>query len=114
MSNPYGAPGHAYGSPPPTAENPGKTLGVVGLVLAIVAAPIGLILSIVALVQSRRAGMGNGLAVAGIVVGALFTIGIIIAIVGSVLLFNAGMDQVCSQLGPGTHDLDGTPITCPA
>ncbi|WP_114560873.1 DUF4190 domain-containing protein [Desertihabitans aurantiacus] len=114
MSNPYGAPGHAYSSPPPSAENPGRTLGIVGLVLAIVAAPIGLIVSIVALVQSKKAGMGNGLAVAGIIVGALFTIGIILLIVGGVVAFNVGMEQVCSQLGPGTHDVDGTPITCPA
>jgi hypothetical protein len=38
---------------------PGKTLGIVGLVLAFVMPLLGLILSIVAKVQSRGAGAKN-------------------------------------------------------
>lgn len=66
----------AYAAAPATV--PGKTLGIVGLILAILLPLVGLILSIVAMVQSRKAGAKNGPALAGIIVGALFTIGWII------------------------------------
>lgn len=76
------APPAAYDAPPANAAVPGKTLGIVALIVAIFFNVIGLILGIVALVQSRKAGHKNGPAVAAIIVGAvLFVIGIIIAIV---------------------------------
>lgn len=59
---PYGP---AYYAPPTT---PTPVLAIVGLVLAVVLAPVGLIVSIVAWVQSRRTGVGRGLAIAGVVV----------------------------------------------
>lgn len=62
------------------AENPGRTLGIVGFILAILIAPVGLVISIIALVKSRRAKMGNGFALAGIIIGVLFTIGLILII----------------------------------
>ena len=43
-----------YGAPP--AEDPGKTLGIVGLVLSFFTAIIGVIISIVALRKSKKAG----------------------------------------------------------
>ena len=51
----------------PTADDPGKTLGIIGLVFAFVGLQlIGLILSIIGHNKSRAAGFKNGLAVAGI------------------------------------------------
>ncbi|GAB3039947.1 hypothetical protein GCM10027052_20720 [Parafrigoribacterium mesophilum] len=67
---------------PPGTDYPGKTLGIVGLILAFVFQLAGLICSIIALNQSRRAGYKNGIALAGIIVSAgLIVLGIIVAIV---------------------------------
>ena len=61
--------------PPPYAyRRPTNTLAVLALVLAFVCAPAGLVLGIVARRQIRRTGEeGAGLALAGIVVGSLWT-----------------------------------------
>ena len=58
-------------TPQPTAADPGNTLGIVGLILAIIpcTSTIGLVLSIVAFVISRRAGFQNSKALAGIIIG---------------------------------------------
>lgn len=77
---PPAAPAYQDGPPavpayqPAPAAQPGKTLGIVALVLAFLAAPIGVILGIVALVQSKKAGAKNGLAIAAIIVGAVITV----------------------------------------
>lgn len=80
QQNPYGT---APGGVP--ADYPGKTLGLVGLILAIVAPLVGLILSVVAQKQSKEAGFPNQLAKIGVIVGAILTalgvIGIIIYII---------------------------------
>ena len=49
-------------------ENPGKTLGVIGLVLAIFLPLIGLVVSIIAKSKSKKAGFKNGPALAGIII----------------------------------------------
>lgn len=65
----------------PAGDYPGKTLGIVGLVLAIILPLVGLIISIVASSQSKKAGYSNGIAKAGIIVGAiLVALGIIVSI----------------------------------
>lgn len=77
------APPPAYGAPAQQSV-PGKTLGIVAFVLSIVLsglAIIPLILGIVALVQSKKAGRGNGWAVAAIIISA------IAIIVGIIVLF---------------------------
>jgi hypothetical protein len=80
--SPQGAPGAGPVAPPPGADYPGKTLGIVGLILAFVFQLAGLICSIIALTQSRRAGYKNGIALAGVIVSAAFiVIGIIAVIV---------------------------------
>ena len=75
-------------------DYPGKTLGIVGLILAIFFNLIGLIVSIIAFNQSKKAGYKNTPAKWGIIVGAvLLVVGIIvaaIAIAGSLALVNAG------------------------
>ena len=67
--------------PPPAPDDPGKTLGLVGMILAIIpcTAFIGLILSIVAFVMSRRVGIQNQKAMIGIIVGAIWLVISIIA-----------------------------------
>ncbi|MET0692496.1 MAG: hypothetical protein ABWY56_01120 [Propionibacteriaceae bacterium] len=94
------------------AEDPGRTLGIVGLVLAIVASFIGLIISIVAFRKSKRAGFNNGLAKAGIIVGIITTIASLIVatflIVGVVALTNK-----CKELGPGVQTQNGVTYNCP-
>ncbi len=85
---PYGAP--QYGGPP--AQDPGRTMGIVGLVLAIFCNLIGLVVSIIAFNKSKQAGFKNNIALAGIVVGAvLFVIGLIYNLtVGLPMLQNMG------------------------
>lgn len=86
--NPYGAP--QYGGPP--AQDPGRTMGIVGLVLAIFCNLIGLVVSIIAFNKSKQAGFKNNIALAGIVVGAvLFVISLIYNLtVGLPMLQNMG------------------------
>jgi hypothetical protein len=64
-------------APPPAAANdPGRTLGLVGMILAIIpcTSTLGLILSIVALILSRRVGLPNQKAMIGIIVGAAWIV----------------------------------------
>jgi Domain of unknown function (DUF4190) len=69
----------AYGPPPgygypPAYGRPTNTMAILALVLAFVFAPAGLILGIVARKQIRQTGEdGDGLALAGIIVGGIFT-----------------------------------------
>ena len=67
-------------TPSPTAADfPGKTLGIVGLILAIVAPVVGIIVSAVALSQSKNAGFENKLAKIGLIVGIVLTVLYIVA-----------------------------------
>ncbi|RPF22732.1 DUF4190 domain-containing protein [Myceligenerans xiligouense] len=102
-----------YGEQPAGADNPGKTLGIVGLILSIIGCTslIGLIVSIVGMVKSRKAGMGNGFALAGIIVGAIGTIGGIIFAI-SLAIGGGALIEQCAELGPGTHEVDGVTYTC--
>ncbi|MBM7807635.1 hypothetical protein JOD57_003472 [Geodermatophilus bullaregiensis] len=78
-----------YGPPPgwPPLRRPTNTLAVLALVLAFVLAPAGLVLGVVARRQIRETGeQGDGLALAGIVVGA---IGTALAVLGILLAFLA-------------------------
>jgi quinol-cytochrome oxidoreductase complex cytochrome b subunit len=76
-------------APPPVAYPaapapvPGKTLGIVGLIVAFFFPLIGLILSIVARSQSKRVGVPNTQATVGIVLGIVF---IVLYIVGAILV----------------------------
>ena len=79
---PYGQPGYGqqgYGqavgyAPQPQWGRPTNTMAILALVMAFVFAPAGLILGIVARKQIARTGEeGSGLALAGIIVGGIFT-----------------------------------------
>lgn len=73
--------------PAPQAANPGKTATIVGFVFAFIGLQIpGLILSIIGFNKSKRAGIGNGLALAGIILNSL---GILVSLVVIPLLVSS-------------------------
>lgn len=112
--------GHApYGSAPgpyPVAAQPAPSaaLAIVGLVTAAIpcTALVGLVISIVVLVRGRRGGVpGRGLAVAGVIVGALWLVaGIVALALGAFGI--AGLVDTCAELGDGVHEVDGVTYTC--
>lgn len=67
--------------PAVAAAAPGKTLGIVGLVLAFVFALAGLIVSAIARSQSKAAGVSNTPATVGIVLSIIFLIGQVIWVI---------------------------------
>lgn len=90
----YGQPAYGnapYGAP---AEDPGKTLGIIGLVLCFVFSLAGLIVSIIAKKKSTAAGFTNTPANVGVILGWIFTIlgaiATIFYIVAFVALMNSG------------------------
>lgn len=84
---PPAAPAPAY-QPAPAAQ-PGKVLGIVGLVLAFLMPLIGMILGIVAMVQSKKAGAKNGIALTAVILGAVFSV--LWIIVGIIMTITFGM-----------------------
>ena len=79
MTTPNGAPQapqsdqapQYYGAP---VEDPGKTLGIVGFVLAFVFAIAGIVVSAIAKKKSREAGFDNQLAKWGLILSIIFTV----------------------------------------
>ena len=65
-----------YQTPYPAqpAEDPGRTMGIVGLVLAFLCSLVGLIVSIIAYNKSKQAGFTNNIAKAGIIVAIVFMV----------------------------------------
>ncbi|MGY1804243.1 DUF4190 domain-containing protein [Blastococcus sp. SYSU D00922] len=87
---PPGYPPPGYGPPgyPPVYGRPTNTMAVLALVLAFVFAPAGLILGIVARKQIRQTGEdGDGLALAGIIVGGIVTAIIVFFVVLWIIAF---------------------------
>jgi uncharacterized membrane protein YidH (DUF202 family) len=79
-------------SPTTEADFPGKTLGLVGLILAIVAPVVGIIVRAVALSQSKKAGFENKLAKIGLIVGIVLTVVYIVAYIAIfATAFSAGV-----------------------
>lgn len=96
-------------------RNPGKTLGIVGLVLAIPLALLGLIFSILGLRKSKKAGQGNVLAGIGIVLSTLMILGSIAAAVFVIVVVGPqiALAQACAEAGPGQYtDQNDNPVTC--
>lgn len=107
MTTPPAAP--AAGSPARVAD--GKTLGIVGLVLAFLFSLAGLIVSIIARNQSKAAGVPNGPATAGIIISIIGLVITIILIIVAIAGFTA-LIGACAQYGPGVHEVDGVTLTC--
>ena len=85
----YGPPGYAPpGYPLPPYARPTNTMAILALVLAFVFAPAGLVLGIIARRQIRQTGeQGEGLALAGIIIGAIFCAFLVLVIVLWIALF---------------------------
>lgn len=96
----------------PSAEDPGHTMGIVGLVLAIFMPLIGLVVSIIARSKSKKAGHKNGLALAGIIVSIISLI-VSIAVAALIVVGITKTVLFCNENGAGTHTTDsGATITC--
>ncbi|MFF2389686.1 DUF4190 domain-containing protein [Agromyces sp. NPDC058104] len=97
----------------PRREVPGKTLGIVGFVLALVGGLnlVGFILSWVALAQSKKAGAKNPLALAGLLIGGA---GVLFAVIVLALAAGSFADlfETCGRLGTGVHEVGDAVYTC--
>ena len=93
-------------------EDPGKTFGILSLVLPFIGLALpGLVLGILGRSKSKAAGFNNTLALAGIIIS---VIGMIIGI-AFIALTIFGVSEVlekCEELGPGTHTEGGVTYTC--
>ncbi|GAA5154342.1 hypothetical protein GCM10025768_25350 [Microbacterium pseudoresistens] len=103
----------AYPAPEQAAapSAPGSGMAIAGFVLAIIVPIVGLILSIVAFVKLKKANAPRGLAIAGIIIGALLTLAWIVGIV-AIGFAIAGLAATCAELGPGVWDVNGVTYTC--
>lgn len=86
----------------PAASYPGKTLGIVGLVLSFLVAIAGLIVSAIALSQSKKAGYKNTPALVGLILGIVFSVLWIIFWVFGGALFAAIVSN-CPEVAPGQY-----------
>ena len=97
MSDPQYGPPPGYGYPPPypVYGPPTNPMAIAALVCALTIAPVGLGLGIAARKQIRRTGEGgDGLALAGIIIGGIVTgiwvLLIVVLIISWVALVNTG------------------------
>lgn len=93
------------------AAVPGKTLGIVALVLSFLGglAVVGIILGFVARAQSKAAGYPNTPAKAAIIIGFIV---VALFIIVMILIFTTLM-AACSGIEPGTYQLEnGGTLTC--
>lgn len=105
----------SYGQQPAAgAEDPGKTLGIVGLVLAFVFSLAGLIVSIVARNKSKAAGFDNAPAKWGIILSIVFmvlgVIASILVVVGSMAAVS-GIEETCNQLNANGQVIEEGGVT---
>ena len=116
MTIPAASPAPYSPPPAPNGDYPGKTMGLVALILAIFLNIVGAIVGIVALRKSKKAGAKNPLALAAIIVGfALFVIFSIIGIVAGIAIASATAELFAQCEGMSGQELviDGTSIICP-
>ncbi len=84
----YGPPGYPPPGYPPLHVRPTNTMAILALVMAFVFAPVGLVLGIIARKQIRETGEeGDGLALAGIIIGGIATAFFVFALVAWVIAF---------------------------
>jgi len=95
MSQPTWGPPSGYPPPYPAYPPPTNPMAIAALVCALTIAPVGLGLGIAARKQIRRTGeQGDGLALAGIIIGGIVTgiwvLLIVVLIISWVALVNTG------------------------
>lgn len=85
----YPPPGYPQpGYPPPyPPDPPGKTMGIIGFVLAFVLAPAGIVVSAMALSESKKAGYDNVLGKWGLWLSIIFTSLGVLIVLAYVLFF---------------------------
>jgi hypothetical protein len=114
---PPAAPAYDPNGYQPAGPVPGKTMGIVALVVVFFFSLVGLILGYVARSQSKAAGVDNTPAKVAIILGWIFLALTIIGVIIIVVLIAAGVglwQNACADLGSGVWELtDGTTITCP-
>jgi heme/copper-type cytochrome/quinol oxidase subunit 2 len=93
------------------ADDPGKTMGIVGLILAFFIPLAGFIVSLIARSKSKKAGHSNTPAIIGIILSVVFFVLQTIVLLGMVAAI-VSVVQKCSELGPGTHYVNGTTYEC--
>jgi len=103
----------APASTQPAATDPGRVLGIVGFILAFLVSPAGIIVSAIGLFKSRKSGIKNGLALAGLILSIVFFI-ISIVIIVSLVAAAVSLLNHCAELGGGVQQFNGVPITCPS
>lgn len=105
------APAPAAAASVAAGDYPGKTLGIVGLILSFLAAIVGLIVSAIALSKSKKAGFKNTPAVVGLVIGILGSL-VWIVIWGVVIAGAIAAASYCAEAGPGVWTDGGVTYTC--
>lgn len=116
MTIPTASPAPYLPPPAPGGDYPGKTMGLVALILAIFLNIVGAIVGIVALRKSKKAGAKNPMALAAIIVGfALFVILSIIGILAGVafVAFTNELLAQCAGLSGQEIVIEGAPVVCP-
>ena len=96
----YPAQGYAY--PAYAPEPPGKTMGIVGFILAFVIAPAGIVVSAMALSESKKVGYPNTLGKWGLWLSIAFTSIWVLYVLFIVLAVFGGMLGWFSSVG--TYD----------
>lgn len=90
---------------PHTNEDPGHTMGIVGLILTFVAPLIGFIVSLIARSKSKKAGHNNTPALIGIIASIMFMILGILSITLIILLGAKGV-QTATQDAEAMKDIN--------
>ena len=112
---PSGAPSVAPQHPVASTQSQqvGLVVGIMSVPFAFAAPLAGAILGGVAVAQARRGGYGNPLALAGLILGTVFTVVIVAVVVASLVLgvgFFTELVGACQDSPEGT--IWGIPYTC--
>lgn len=105
----YGGPHYPPGMPyPPPVPRPTDGMAIAALICGMVAGPVGLILGIIALGRIRRSGaQGRGMAVAGIVLGALSIVATaILVVLAATGAFDTSPESITSARSIAADDLE--------
>ena len=90
-------------------------LSIMALIFAFSIPLVGAIMGGIGVAQARRAGQPNSIAKVALILGILFTV-LIVAAVVVMVVFGIGLFselfRVCQEFGEGVHDYNGVTYTC--